>query len=99
MVKAKGDAMKLEDALQALEQIVGDLEGKDDLPLDEAIALYEQGMKLSALCEKKLKDAQQKIVKVQESANGGLEEDPLAPPQEASLFDQPSDSKGEDIPF
>ncbi len=99
MAKAKGDAMKLEEALKTLEKIVADLETKEDLPLDEAIALYEQGMKLSALCQQKLAAAQQKIVEVQENANGGLTEKPLAPPpQEASLFDQPGDA-GEDVPF
>ena len=94
--KTKADTMKLEDALKALEKVVADLENTEDLPLDESIALYEKGMKLSVLCQKKLEEAQQKIVQVQENANGGLTETPMAPPQEASLFDQPAD---EDVPF
>lgn len=94
--KAKAEPLKLEKALAALEKIVGQLEAEEDLPLDKAIALYEQGVKLSQQCEKKLEQARQKIVQVQENANGGLNEEPLAPQQEASLFDSPD---GGDVPF
>ena len=99
MAKAKTESLKLEEALKALEQIVDDLERKEDLPLDDAIALYETGMKLSAVCEKRLQEAQQKIVKVQENANGTLTEEALAPAQEASLFDDPPPPGDGDIPF
>lgn len=94
---AKATQQNFEEALEALEKIVGELEGNEDLPLDKAIALYERGMHLSTLCQKKLEEAHQKIVKVQENANGELTESPL-PQQEASLFDIPA-GPDEEIPF
>lgn len=96
---AKKPEPKFEEALAKLEQIVEALEG-EELSLDEAIAKYEEGMKLSVQCQRKLEEAQQKIVKVQEAANGGLEEEPLeAGPDAGGLFDQPADTENEDVPF
>lgn len=91
---------KFEDALAELEQIVEELEG-DELSLDNAIAKYEQGVKLSRLCQKQLEAAQQKIVKVQEAAGGGLEEEPLEEgPDSGSLFDTAvAADEEEEIPF
>ena len=52
--------LSFEDAFNALEEITEKL-NRNDIPLDEAIKLYEQGMKLSALCSEKLETAKQKI--------------------------------------
>ena len=52
--------MKFEEALKRLEKIVQDLEsGK--LSLDDSLKKYEEGVKLSRLCHKTLKEAQKKI--------------------------------------
>ena len=94
----KGEPKQFEDALQKLEQIVAELEG-DDLSLDASIAKYEEGMKLSVQCQKRLEEAQQKIVKVQEAANGQLKETPLEDDgDEGGLFDA-ADKEKDDIPF
>ncbi len=45
--------MKFEEALKRLEGIVQDLED-GDLPLDEALDKYEEGIRLSKACAKKL---------------------------------------------
>ncbi|MFN7223285.1 MAG: exodeoxyribonuclease VII small subunit [Paracoccaceae bacterium] len=52
--------MSFEDAMAALEQVVGQLE-RGDVALDASIALYERGAALKAHCEAKLKDAEEKV--------------------------------------
>jgi len=53
-------AMTFEQALARLEKIAAELEG-GDLPLEKAIALAEEGLKLSQFCEKQLTEAEGKI--------------------------------------
>lgn len=52
--------MNFEQALNALEQIVHTLES-GEAPLDEAIALYERGNQLRALCQQRLDAAKTRI--------------------------------------
>ena len=64
------DDFRLEKALEDLEKIVAELEnGK--IPLDESLALFEQGIKLIRLCNAKLDNAEQRI----ESLTGELPDD------------------------
>jgi exodeoxyribonuclease VII small subunit len=56
-------AMSFEDAMKALEQVVRDLES-GNVELEKSIALYERGAALKAHCEKKLKDAEEKVAKI-----------------------------------
>ena len=50
-----------EQTLSELEEIVAKLE-KGECGLDESIALYETGVKLSAECSKRLENARCKII-------------------------------------
>lgn len=52
--------MTFEQSLKELENISNQLENKD-VALEDAIALFEKGIKLSKECSDKLKDAKQKI--------------------------------------
>ena len=52
--------LKFEEALEKLEKIVEDLEG-GDLSLDESMKRYEEGMRLSKLCSRRLEEAKKKI--------------------------------------
>ncbi len=52
--------MNFEQALKALEEIVHKLES-GEAPLDEAIALYERGNQLRALCQQRLDAAKTRI--------------------------------------
>ncbi len=54
------DEIKFEKALTQLEKIVEELES-GDLALDEALKRYEEGVKLSRACTKKLTEAEKKI--------------------------------------
>lgn len=56
-----------EAALTELQSVVERLEaGK--VPLEDALALYERGMELVALCNKRLDDAQQRVSVVRTGA-------------------------------
>ncbi len=58
--------LKFEDALARLETIVAELE-KGDLPLDDSLKIFEEGIKLSKNCLKMLDDAERKVeIMVQE---------------------------------
>lgn len=64
-------ALSFEDALKQLEQIVGRLES-GEVPLDQAISLYEQGDALRKLCQTRLDAAQARIEQVRADANGNV---------------------------
>jgi len=72
--EAKG--MKFEAALGKLEQIVGKLE-EGDLPLDDSLKMFEEGVKLARLCSGKLDDAQSKIEVLMKSEDGKSETAPF----------------------
>jgi exodeoxyribonuclease VII small subunit len=55
--------MSFEDALAALEQVVGQLEG-GQVPLEQSIALYERGDALKKHCQAKLDEAELKVQKI-----------------------------------
>ncbi len=65
VTKAGSDIAKMsfEEALEALEEVVTDLE-KGDANLDEAIALYVHGTNLRKHCSAKLEAAQKKIAEL-----------------------------------
>ncbi|HEY6012238.1 MAG TPA: exodeoxyribonuclease VII small subunit [Nitrospirota bacterium] len=51
---------KFEAALARLEEIVKELES-GDLPLERSLKLFEEGIKLSRLCNKRLEDAERRV--------------------------------------
>ncbi len=62
-----------EDAIKRLEDISKRLES-DDIALDEAVKLYEEGMKLSKFCSDKIANAENKI-KILKKTEDGIEEE------------------------
>ena len=58
-----------EQSLMRLENIVKELES-GDVSLDESLALFEEGVKLSGVCSNLLKNAKQKVDILIESADG-----------------------------
>ncbi|MGK7652934.1 exodeoxyribonuclease VII small subunit [Roseovarius sp. B08] len=63
------NTMSFEQAMKALEDVVTRLE-RGDVPLDESIALYEQGAKLKKRCENKLKEAEEKVAAITLDGDG-----------------------------
>jgi exodeoxyribonuclease VII small subunit len=54
------ETMSFEEAMAALEQVVGALE-RGEVPLEQSIALYERGAALKAHCAGKLAEAEEKV--------------------------------------
>ncbi len=68
--------IKFEDALKKLEKIVEELE-KGDLPLEDSLARYEEGIKLSRICQKKLETAKKKVELLVKSKEGKFKLEPF----------------------
>ena len=63
--------LSFEEAMEELENVVRQLEsGK--IKLDEAVSVYERGVKLKNLCEGKLNEAKSKIDKLIISKEGAI---------------------------
>lgn len=60
MPEEKTSSRSFEASLLELERIVKELE-KGDLPLEQSLALFENGMKLSADCKKQLEEAESRV--------------------------------------
>lgn len=61
--------LNFEQAIEKLEQIVHRLEN-GDVPLEQAIELFQEGMKLSQLCSQKLEQVERKIEMLIEEEGG-----------------------------
>ena len=68
--------MKFEEALKKLEKIVGDLEN-GNIPLEEALEKYQEGIRLSGVCQKKLEAAKKKVEILLKAEDGSLELKPF----------------------
>lgn len=66
-----------EEALQKLETLVEAMES-GDLPLESLLARYEEGVKLTKICQDKLAEAELKIQQLEKTAGGELKLKPLA---------------------
>ena len=60
--------------LKKLEVIVEKLES-GDIGLEESVKLYEEGMKIKKICDKKLKDIEMQIKKIKIEDNKVVKED------------------------
>lgn len=67
-----------EENVKSLETIVAQLE-RGDLPLEQSIALFEEGMKLSAACKEQLETAEGKVQMLMRQRDGSLEPEPFPP--------------------
>ena len=63
-----------EESLNKLEKIAQNME-KGDLSLDEAMAEFERGIKLSKECTRKIEEAEKKINILIKNENGDFEEE------------------------
>lgn len=73
------DEVPFEEALKQLEVIVSRLE-RGDLPLEEALSVFEEGVRLTKLCSARLGEAERRVnilTRSVESVSGELEERPF----------------------
>ena len=65
-----------EQSMKNLEKIVQELES-GDLPLEEAMQKFEEGIKLSRLCSEKLDETEKKITLLMRDEKGNISEKPF----------------------
>lgn len=70
----KAANVNFESQLQQLETIVEQLES-GELPLDEALKVFEKGVKLSRQCQQLLADAEQKVTVLMDNQEQAFEVD------------------------
>jgi exodeoxyribonuclease VII small subunit len=63
---------KFEEALQKLEAIVAQME-EGDLPLEETLKAFEEGVRLARFCASKLDEAERKVEKLMRDQAGKLQ--------------------------
>lgn len=73
--------LKFEEALARLEAVVARLEG-GDLPLEEALSLFEEGVRLTRLCTARLEEAERKVSLLLRDEEGALREVPFGEAEE-----------------
>ncbi len=81
------DEVPFEEALKQLEVIVSRLE-RGDLPLEEALSVFEEGVRLTKLCSARLGEAERRVnilTRSVESVSGELEERPFEEENEEEL--------------
>ena len=66
---SSSDDVPFEEGLKKLETIVEQMEG-DEMPLEDLLKHYEEGIRLAKGCQKKLQAAELKIKKLQPNADG-----------------------------
>ncbi len=65
-----------EDSLKQLETIVAQLE-RGDLPLEDSIKMFEEGMRLSAQCKQELDTAEGKVQILLKQRDGSMKSEPF----------------------
>jgi exodeoxyribonuclease VII small subunit len=75
------EELPFEEALKRLETIVESMEAQE-LPLETLLARYEEGARLTAVCQGKLNQAEVRIQQLEKNAKGGLSLKPLAASEE-----------------
>jgi len=68
---------KFEEALQKLEAIVAKME-EGDLPLEEALKAFEEGVRLAKFCTSKLDEAERKVEKLIRDQGGKIQTAPFS---------------------
>ena len=68
--------LKFEDCLARLEQIVGKLEA-GNLPLEESLTIFEEGVGLARSCSRYLEEAEKRIELLTKDESGLLKAEPF----------------------
>ena len=76
MAKAKSKEPSFEDRMEALEQVVRDLEG-EELPLEASIERYREGVEHLQACRALLDDAERRLIELVRTNDGEAEEKPF----------------------
>ena len=84
---------EFEKAFDHLEKIVHRLEN-EELPLDESLQLFEEGIRLSRFCNQKLEEVEKKIELILSDAKGQPKLEPFEAPEEAGTRADEEEDEG-----
>lgn len=70
----KKEELSFERAMERLEALVEALEG-ENVPIEEALKHFEEGMELVGVCEKKLHEVRKRVEQILEKKGDGPSED------------------------
>ncbi|RMF15046.1 MAG: exodeoxyribonuclease VII small subunit [Gammaproteobacteria bacterium] len=90
------DTPDFETALKQLEAIVQTLE-QGELGLEDAMARYEEGVRLSRQCQQALREAELRISQLSNEADGPADSHP--PGTDTIRDDRADDGLDDDLPF
>lgn len=76
-------AEPFEKNLERLDAIVRQLEDAD-LPLEKALHLYEEGMRISEVCQRQLQEAEGRVQILMKRAGGKVAAEPFEPNEKES---------------
>ena len=74
MAEKKSKTVELEVAMNRLDEVVAKLSG-EGVELEEALALYEEGVSLVRVCNERLENARRKINKIRLTGDGEITEE------------------------
>ncbi len=96
----KDTAKDFESALASLEQKVKLLES-GDLPLEESLRVFEEGMAVAAFCRSKLGEAEQKVEILLKGKDGSVRAEPFVPDGVSETADgrSPALLADDEVPF
>lgn len=91
------EKQSFENAIGRLEHLVEQMEG-EDMPLEQLLVNYEEGVKLVKVCQDKLAEAEKKIEIIQKKASGevdlrSFEESSSPTPAKLGKVKEPKPSK------
>ncbi len=73
---ATPEPVPFEGILARLQKVVDDLE-RGDLPLEQSLAIFEEGVQLSRLGQRRLEEAEQRVDRLLGDESGGVRTRPL----------------------
>lgn len=88
---------RFEDALSRLEKVVSQLE-QGDVPLEESLKLFEEGIRLSRYCNQKLDEAEKRVEILLKDKEGAFRAEPFSPSEGKGSFPSAGGEEREETP-
>jgi exodeoxyribonuclease VII small subunit len=89
---ARRTSNEFEKSFQQLEKIVQRLEA-EELPLDESLQLFEEGIRLSRFCHQRLEEVEKKIELILADAKGQPVIEPFEPDEDDEVDEEDVESE------
>ena len=93
------EELTFEETLKQLEDVVERLESGDSLTLDESLAAFEEGVRLTRLCRKTLEEAELRVRRLVEDEGDETDGAPVGHEGSEGAASGESSEREDDIPF